>query len=212
MRDGRYLLRLKTRWRDGTTRLLFEPIELMERLAAQIPKPRVNLVLSAGVLAPQAKLRARAVAHDRPEPLPELSATETQTRSERDSWSELMRATFGLDVLECRRCGGRLKYIATILDNRVARRIPRAPRKARPCATRRAGPRPCALLGRRRSRALALTPDAGFDKTGPLRTPASAAPADCRASVRFRSQCSEILFVAPAEGGAPCTLRRKWYM
>jgi hypothetical protein len=29
----------------------------MERLAAQIPKPRINLVLYAGVLAPNAKLR-----------------------------------------------------------------------------------------------------------------------------------------------------------
>jgi hypothetical protein len=38
-------------------------------------------------------------------------------------WSELMRLTFGLDVLQCTRCGGRLKHIATILDGRVARRI-----------------------------------------------------------------------------------------
>jgi hypothetical protein len=121
--DGRYLLRLKTRWRDGTTHLLLEPIEVMERLAAQILKPRVNLVLYAGVLAPQARLRARAVVHDRPEPLPPPPATETQTRAERDTWAELMRATFGLDVLECPRCGGRLKHIATILDGRVARRI-----------------------------------------------------------------------------------------
>jgi hypothetical protein len=100
--DGRYLLRLKTRWRDGTTHLLLEPIELMERLAAQIPKPRINLVLYAGVLAPHAKLRAEAIAHDRPEPMPPSPATETQTRSERDTWAELMRLTFGLDVLNAR--------------------------------------------------------------------------------------------------------------
>jgi hypothetical protein len=48
--DGRYVLRLKSRWRDGTTHLLFEPIELMARLAAQVPKPRANVVLYAGVL------------------------------------------------------------------------------------------------------------------------------------------------------------------
>jgi hypothetical protein len=34
-----------------------------------------------------------------------------------------MRLTFGLDVLQCPRCGGRLKHVATILDGRVARRI-----------------------------------------------------------------------------------------
>ena len=36
---------VKAPWRDGTTHLKFEPLELMERLAAQIPKPRANLVL-----------------------------------------------------------------------------------------------------------------------------------------------------------------------
>jgi hypothetical protein len=121
--DGRYLLRLKAPWRDGTTHLCLEPIELMERLAAQIPKPRINLVLYAGVLAPNAKLRPEVVGYARPKPLPEPPATETQTRAERQSWAQLMLATFGLDVLACRRCGGRLKYISTILDPRIARRI-----------------------------------------------------------------------------------------
>jgi hypothetical protein len=121
--DGRYLLTLKTRWRGGTTHLRLDPIELMERLAAQIPKPRINLVLYAGVLAPNAKLRAEVVRHARPTALPDPPATETQTRSERETWSELMRVTFQLDVLACPRCGGRLRHIATILDTRVARRL-----------------------------------------------------------------------------------------
>ena len=113
------LLTLKTRWRDGTTHLRLDPIELMERLAAQIPKPRINLVLYAGVLAPNAKLRAEVVRHARPAALPDAPATETQTRAERETWSELMRVTFQLDVLACPRCGGRLRHIATILDARV---------------------------------------------------------------------------------------------
>jgi hypothetical protein len=103
--------------------LLLEPIELMERLAAQIPKPRINLVLYSGVLAPNAKLRAAAVRHARPAPMLEPPATETQTRAERETWSELMRLTFGLDVLACARCGGRMKHLGTVLDPRVARRI-----------------------------------------------------------------------------------------
>jgi Putative transposase len=115
--DGRYLLTLKTRWRDGTTHLRFDPIELMERLAAQIPKPRINLVLYAGVLAPNAKLRPEVVRYARPTPLPDSPATKTQTRAERETWSELMRGTFQLDVLACPRCGGRLRHIATILDS-----------------------------------------------------------------------------------------------
>jgi hypothetical protein len=121
--DGRYLLTLKARWRDGTTHLRLDPIELMERFAAQIPKPRINLVLYAGVLAPNAKLRAEVVRHARPAALPDPPATETQTRAERDTWSELMRIIFQPDVLACPRCGGRLRHIATVLDVRVARRI-----------------------------------------------------------------------------------------
>jgi hypothetical protein len=121
--DGRYLLTLKTPWRDGTTHLRFDPIELMERLAAQIPKPRINLVLYAGVLAPNAKLRAEVVRHARPAPPLDSPATETQTRAERETWAELMRVTFQLDALACPRCGGRLRHLATILDARIARKL-----------------------------------------------------------------------------------------
>jgi hypothetical protein len=36
--------RLKRRWRDGTTHMIFEPLELVEKLAALVPPPRFNLV------------------------------------------------------------------------------------------------------------------------------------------------------------------------
>jgi hypothetical protein len=39
---------------DGTTHLLFEPVELLEKLAALTPRPRINLILYRGVLAPHA--------------------------------------------------------------------------------------------------------------------------------------------------------------
>jgi len=41
--DGRLLYRLKHRWRDGTTHVVYEPLELIERLAALVPPPRFNL-------------------------------------------------------------------------------------------------------------------------------------------------------------------------
>ena len=37
--DGRLLYRLKRRWSDGTTHIIYEPMELMERLAALVPPP-----------------------------------------------------------------------------------------------------------------------------------------------------------------------------
>ena len=50
--DGRVVVELKTPWRDGTTALVFEPLELLEKLAAITPRPEVNLIICHGVLAP----------------------------------------------------------------------------------------------------------------------------------------------------------------
>ena len=60
--DGQIVLKLRRRWSDGTTHLLFDPIELLERLAALTPRPRVNLVLYYGVLGARARWRGRIVA------------------------------------------------------------------------------------------------------------------------------------------------------
>jgi len=59
--DGRLLYHLRHRWRDGTTHVPFEPLELLERLAALVPPPRFNLVRYHGVLAPAATQRARVI-------------------------------------------------------------------------------------------------------------------------------------------------------
>lgn len=37
--DGRLSYRLKHRWRDGTTHMVFTPMEFMEKLAALVPAP-----------------------------------------------------------------------------------------------------------------------------------------------------------------------------
>lgn len=66
--DGRVRLALKTPWADGTSHLLFEPLEFLEKLAALIPRSRANLVLYHGVLAPHARWRARVVAFGDSEP------------------------------------------------------------------------------------------------------------------------------------------------
>jgi len=52
--DGRLLYRLKHRWRDGTTHVIYEPLEL---LAALVPPPRFNLTRYSGVLAPASAFR-----------------------------------------------------------------------------------------------------------------------------------------------------------
>jgi len=55
---------LRHPWSDGTTHLLFGPLELLERLAVLIPRPRVNLSLYHGVLAPRAGWRTHVVICD----------------------------------------------------------------------------------------------------------------------------------------------------
>lgn len=70
MPDGKAVLELRRRWTDGTTHLVFDPVELLERLAALTPRPRINLILYHGVLAPRAAWRravvpAREDAHGR---------------------------------------------------------------------------------------------------------------------------------------------------
>ena len=55
--DGRIVYRLRHRWRDGTTHVVFEPLDLLARLAALVPPPRANLVRYFGILAPCASWR-----------------------------------------------------------------------------------------------------------------------------------------------------------
>jgi hypothetical protein len=59
--DGRLTYRLKTRWRDGTTHVLMERHELLERLAPLIPPPRAHQARYHGILAPCASGRDRVV-------------------------------------------------------------------------------------------------------------------------------------------------------
>ena len=59
--DGRILYRLRHRWRDGTTHVVFEPLDLVARLAALVPPPRANTVRYYGILAPCAAWRDVAV-------------------------------------------------------------------------------------------------------------------------------------------------------
>lgn len=60
--EGKILLTMMRPWQDGTRAILFEPHELIEKLAALVPKPRINLLLYHGVLGPSARLRSAAVA------------------------------------------------------------------------------------------------------------------------------------------------------
>ncbi len=143
--DGRLLLRLKTRWRDGTTHVAMERSELIERLVPLIPPPRAHQVRYHGLLAPCASLRRRVVplrafdpglsgAADGANAAPEAAGSlasgadrgpedRPETRPRRLRWAALLKRVFGLDALRCPRCGAALRLIAAIEDPAIARRI-----------------------------------------------------------------------------------------
>jgi hypothetical protein len=54
-RDRQIVLRLRHRWSDGMTDVMFEPPELLARLAVITPRRRINLPLYYGVLAPRSR-------------------------------------------------------------------------------------------------------------------------------------------------------------
>jgi hypothetical protein len=123
--DGSVLLRLKTPWRDGTSHLALQPLELLEKLAALIPRPYVNLIVYHGVLAPNAKWRREVVDFGRPQVERASSATTPRkvSASYNRTWAELMRRGLDIDVLECPACGGRLRFVAAIMLSSAIRRI-----------------------------------------------------------------------------------------
>jgi hypothetical protein len=51
------VLPLKCPWADGTRHLLFEPLTLLEKLAALIPRPRTNLVVNPDPVAGEGQYR-----------------------------------------------------------------------------------------------------------------------------------------------------------
>ncbi len=131
--DGRIRLRLKTPWADGTRHLLFEPLEFLEKLAALIPRAHVNLVLYHGVLASHARWRPRVVLPEPTDPAtgghsisPDPSDGTPPTplaRPRHWAWAQLMERAFGVDVLACPRCAGRLRLVATVEDSHAIRAI-----------------------------------------------------------------------------------------
>jgi hypothetical protein len=133
--DGRLLYRLKHRWRDGTTHMIFEPLELVEKLAALVPPPKVNLIRYHGLLAPAAAFRPLVIPETKGNGRPahhgcrgkkQLSTAgaanvdekgrnaNARCRPRNYSWAELLRRIFSIDILACPRCGGRMRILAAI--------------------------------------------------------------------------------------------------
>ena len=129
----------------GTTHLVFEPAQFIEKLAALVPAPRTHLVRYHGILDPAAKWRAAivpaipdsesataghpgcaarlSVTPDSPAAGPALAPPLQPAHPRCYTWAELMRRVFVIDVLECPRCFGRIRILAAIHPPETTRKI-----------------------------------------------------------------------------------------
>lgn len=126
-RNGRVRYELKTPWRNGTTHVIFEPLDFISRLVALIPKPRVNLTRFHGVFAPNSKYRAKVTPARRGKCKKCHSANETdQTPAEKRAsmtWAKRLKRVFNIDIETCGECGGDVRIIASIEDPVVIQKI-----------------------------------------------------------------------------------------
>jgi len=126
-RNGQIRYELKTPWRNGTTHVIFEPLDFISRLVSLIPKPRVNLTRFHGVFAPNSKSRARITPAKRGTRKRACLADEAnQTPAEkRDSmtWAQRLKRVFNIEIETCDNCGGDVHIIASIEDPVVIQKI-----------------------------------------------------------------------------------------
>jgi hypothetical protein len=125
-RNGQVRYELKTPWRNGTTHVIFEPLEFISRLVALVPKPRVNLTRFHGVFAPNSKHRAQVTPAKRGKATMPRSLDEDQTPAERRvamTWAQRLKRVFSIDIETCEKCGGAVRIIASIEDPAVISKI-----------------------------------------------------------------------------------------
>jgi hypothetical protein len=122
--SGQVVYSLKKPYSDGTTHIVMKPLELLEKIAAIIPRPRVHLTRFHGILAPHDKHRKLVVPKGQA-PIAEASTDkpdEPPTKS-RITWARLLKRVFNIDVEICAECSGKAKVIAAIEDPIVIRKI-----------------------------------------------------------------------------------------
>jgi hypothetical protein len=125
--SGQVRYTLKTPYRDGTTHIVLEPLDLMARLAALVPLPRMHLTRHHGVFAPHSRLRAAVTPAGRgrgSKPQTEESADKPVTpRHVGMSWAQRLKRVFGVEIESFARCGGKLKVITSIEQPAVIAKI-----------------------------------------------------------------------------------------
>ncbi len=130
---GNIRYHLKTPYNDGTTHVIFEPLDFIAKLAALVPKPRVNLSRFHGVFAPNSKhrvdvtpaKRGKGRTHQKNEDKTPEQRRQAMTPDQARGrlWAQRLKRVFNIDVSICPQCGGEAKVIACIEDQTIIDRI-----------------------------------------------------------------------------------------
>lgn len=101
-------------------------MDFIARLAALVPKPRVNLTRYHGVLAPNHRYRGLVTPAKRGRGAKSISNVEVRSPAESHAamtWAQRLKRVFNIDIEVCGRCGGSVKVIACIEDQETIDRI-----------------------------------------------------------------------------------------
>ena len=123
--NGNVRYQLKTPYRDGTTHVIFTPLDFMAKLAALVPKPRVNLTRFFGVFAPNSQYRLAITQEKKAKPRATSGKGDKTVKEKRQSmtWAQRLKRVFNIDIETCIACQGQVKVIACIEDPEVIKKI-----------------------------------------------------------------------------------------
>jgi len=102
--SGQVRYALKTPHRDGTTHIVLEPLDLMARLAALVPPPRMHLTRYHGVFAPHSRLRAAITPAGRGpggKTAQKGKEPSAKPRHVAMSWAQRLKRVFAIEIDTC---------------------------------------------------------------------------------------------------------------
>ena len=99
--------------------MIFEPLDLLARLAALVPTPGVNLTRYHGVFAPNHRSRALIVPSRRGRGGSAAGQGGATDQHAPMSWAQRLKRVFGIQINPCQQCGGTVKIIASIENPQV---------------------------------------------------------------------------------------------
>jgi hypothetical protein len=122
IKGDKVLYHLKSPWKDGTRAIEFTGLQLIEKLVAIIPQPKIHLTRFHGVLAPHSNHRSRIV----PNPVPTVASCSHEEKEKpkkpRLKWAQLLKRVFKVDMENCP-CGGKLQFVAAIMNSASIQKI-----------------------------------------------------------------------------------------